>query len=390
MEPPPPDSAADIAGYEHAVAEAEARGGAYGAEAVEALVGLGLAQRAAGNHAGSLAALRRALYVSRINEGLHHPRQVDLLERIIEAQGRLGDWRGVDDSFHYMLWVLRRSYPAGDPRLMLAADRIGRWHLQATALDAPSRTGEHIATARHLLAYSLQNSARFWAPEDPRLLGPLRADAAVQFRIAEMMQAGLAEEPSIHRLARYRGSSDFERIRMEQHRFVAQAEGTKALERVVRIEQSRPDRSAREIARALLDLGDWNLQFFRYSQARDAYARAHAALVAGGTAAAEIDALLGTPRPIDNLYVDPVVPVETPVAGARVVLVHGVDEYGVPSRPRVVEEESVADDELRRQARSALRGTRFRPALQDGRPRAVSDLRFEKVFPAHTLETAEK
>ncbi|MFM1897404.1 MAG: hypothetical protein RLZZ385_2478 [Pseudomonadota bacterium] len=83
-----------------------------------------------GEHAAAADALREALQITRINEGLNSSRQQDILQQIIQSEAASEDWQAVDAAHHLKLYVADRNYAPGDPDYLAAVDEYGRWKLR--------------------------------------------------------------------------------------------------------------------------------------------------------------------------------------------------------------------------------------------------------------------
>ena len=93
---------------------------AYDPVRVDAVLAEAGALRAAGRHRDALRGYRRAIHLTRINEGLDTPVQIGLLERVLESQLALG-LREAADGTQENLYRLRLRHAAGPAERLAAA-----------------------------------------------------------------------------------------------------------------------------------------------------------------------------------------------------------------------------------------------------------------------------
>lgn len=371
----------DPQAYAGRIAELERRYGPFHPQLAEALTGLGLVQQERGEYGAALETFRRALQIVRVNEGLHSPGQLDELERIIELQTALGDWEGLDDGYHYLYWVHRRSWGEDDPRLVQVLERLGRWHLQALKLGAGENPLGHATEAVVAFGRAVAIAERAYGTRDRRLVAPLYGLALASLRVAGYAQADLQSTWSHLHTSGRRLDLDFELERLQRLLADSYRTGRDALEQVAAIYAESPDPSPLDQATALGYLGDWYLLFDRRNDARETYASAYHVLRSAGLPDMDVDAVFAEPRPALALDVPlPEGASESAATRTRVVVSFDVNSSGSPRNIQVLEIEPAGRSDLARRAKQRLAATRFRPRLVDGQPVGVERLTREYVF----------
>ena len=129
--PPAPEPARSAAEYEREIQAREAEHGVYDPATGEYLLSVGLVYQNAGRHEEAVDAFARALQIKRVNEGLQSAGQLLILEQLIKSNIAKAAWEEVDRNYQQLLWIHKRNYEPGDPRLLPVVDTVGRWKLKA-------------------------------------------------------------------------------------------------------------------------------------------------------------------------------------------------------------------------------------------------------------------
>ncbi|MEZ5492584.1 MAG: hypothetical protein R3F50_20065 [Gammaproteobacteria bacterium] len=147
----------------------EVRYGPYDIRLKEALKGLGYRLRKDGQLQAASEAYKRALHISRINEGLYNESQLAIVERLIDVDQQMGRWEEVNDHFAYLEHVYKKLYGLEDPRLEEGLRKIVAWHFDASNFNLNGNRVEHLRKAHDLLKLRLQSAEMTLSGEDPLL-----------------------------------------------------------------------------------------------------------------------------------------------------------------------------------------------------------------------------
>ena len=147
---PVPGTSRSRAGYERAISRIQIQGGAFAYDLVPELVGLGMLEEQAGEHASAVQTFLHALFLVRMHQGLYSLVQVPLLEMLIKINGHTGHWKDVADEYDHLYWLYRRNYGDDDPRLLPILRRLGRWHINAYNKDTGRTLEQHFQAARKM------------------------------------------------------------------------------------------------------------------------------------------------------------------------------------------------------------------------------------------------
>ena len=142
--------------------------GAYDQRQVEPLGDLGREQLELGDYAQALQLFKQALHVSRINHGLYHESQLQILDSIIASEIALRDWEAVDNHYSYLEHLYRRLFELDDPRLERGLREVSSWHVNALNVNIDGRRVEHLRQANKVFKLRLQIAERTLTIGDPR------------------------------------------------------------------------------------------------------------------------------------------------------------------------------------------------------------------------------
>lgn len=145
----------NLHGYKQHITELESQTGAYAYQLGPTLISLGLLQQEAGEHDEAAKAFQRALHIIRINDGLYSPKQLPLLELLIETNSAIDEWREVANNHDMMYWLYKRNYHMNDPTLLPVIKRLRRWHIEAYNKSTDRSLAEHFDAADELQAHAV-------------------------------------------------------------------------------------------------------------------------------------------------------------------------------------------------------------------------------------------
>ena len=355
--------------YETAIEQIEDEAGSYDPRLVDAFSGLAAVLHDQGEYGGAVEAVDRAVYVSRLNDGLHNLNQVPLLEQITDSLVAMGDFETASDKQAYAFSLLRRTYGLQSVRIIPGIYRLAAWY---------RRIGD-IYVARSLYAHAVEVLEATYGPEDVRLVPALQG-VATTFRLERFPSQAAAggKATGASSASPLGGGSGAPEGRRRAEHINRYGDGERALKRTVLILEKSEKIDPAERAKALLELADWYLLFERWSKALDAYASAHQVILAHETTAARIDEYFGDPKP---LYFPLPHPATTPFKEEKrgyIDVEYGVSERGQVEDVRVTASKPSGLMEFR--MRKFVRLARFRPRFEDGVPSAADKLTYRHSF----------
>jgi tetratricopeptide (TPR) repeat protein len=401
--PAPGERAAIPAAYEYEteVQRLETDGGAYDPQLGEQLLSLGLVYQAQEQHEDAVKALKRAMYIKRVNNGLYDMGQVPILNEIIESDIASQNWEDLDQAYEQLLFIHRRNFEPGDPRFLPILDQVGAWKVKAYTegmlKELPMTT---INAAERLYKDSIKLLAKQYGDTDPRLIDPLYGRAVVSYQLLREAAArplsdytgGAVMTPAPIQYRRvctvmggrvvctmvpistggYYVSQYAQQQRdkdMEIRRFMNIV--GQSLQHIVEIHEAHPELPAESRARALINMGDWNLLRSRPGTALEFYKQAYQVLTADVEGEELVAKYFGAPKSIPTLRLSvPQVDRKLDELAERSYVVVAVDvtKRGDARNFRVVEQSDPSNEGVIREAREKIKEGRFRPRFENGEP----------------------
>ncbi len=386
-----------IAEYEQEIQAREAEHGVYDPGTGEYLLSVGLVYQNAGKHQEAVDAFTRALQIKRVNEGLQSTDQLLILEQLIKSNIANADWGAVDRNYQQLLWINKRNYDVGDPRLLPVVDLVGRWKLKAykeNLLDGGAI--RIIGESEKLFKDTITILERQYGENDPRLINPLYGRALTNYQYAievantpqdEFHGAGSPTRTQVMCRTVPTPNGGARRIcntiRVPDPNYYATQSSNKdfamgqrisavgkALRQIVQIHENNPDLPQDSHARALVHLGDWNLLRGKKTTAYQRYKDAYLLLADSAGQEETIAELFGKPQNLPALRL-PLPEVDDKVEEEKTTSVlasFDVSRSGRAKNVQIIESEPPDATSARRKAKKTIRGRLYRPRFEQGEP----------------------
>jgi len=369
--------------YEQLTKKLESSGGVYQVQLSEVLSGLGTSYQALGQDADAVAAFQRSLHISRVNDGLYSLNQIPILEKMIESNSRLGDWKSLDNNYHNLYWLNKRHYGENSPELLTLIDRIARWHLKAYELAPKEDSFAHLVIAEQLYNKAVKIIDAENGKDDIRQLKPLYGIVLTNHQIAVVV----SNTPDFDDVrAGFRDANRRSQLlQAEQARqdliLQSYVKGKNAMNRIVDIYTNNPVIPVDAEARALTYLGDWYLLFNKRNSAASTYERAYQLLREEGVDQKKIDVLFGQPRTLPAFHLPVLHEKDIATENSPYVLASfDVSPSGRAQNIEILEFSPDADISHQRQARRSIASTKFRPRYENGKPVTTTGVSLRYVF----------
>jgi len=326
----------------------------YTPELVEPLHLLGTALQGEGNYPAAVDAFERAAHILRTNEGLHSPKQTEIVYDEAEALLAMGDEAGANDKQEYAYEILLRSYGPSDVRLLPGMYRLAGWYLR----------NRNIFSARSLYGDAVLLLSRTYGESTPELLPALNgiADTYLLERFPPYSPPQKTESISLQT-----GSTGIApitpRATTVMNRF---SKGEKALQHAVRIRLDDPNSTTQEKVDALTKLADWYLLFKKMKRARSLYTHVFDLLNAESDEPSELVAsYFGKPvplyLPLPSLPLPPAMQLQAVSKLGYVELEYDLSPEGEVRNLKTLASEPAGMMDLK--VRRALRSARYRPRI---------------------------
>ncbi|MEE4277129.1 MAG: hypothetical protein V2I82_01530 [Halieaceae bacterium] len=363
LEDPPGDSTQ----MERALSQVEGHVGAVSPELVTPLRGLAAAYLAEKRYPEAIATLRRAIHLTRVNDGLHTPAQVGLLEQLIGAHIRLGDFASADAQHDYLYRVISYRNNHTSPELREATLRYANWMRGAYLGDLDRQRFPRLVLINDLYEDAIEDIEEHEGRYSRELLPYLKGRAQLSYLISVYPGENPAEiraESSEMRRLDVPGEAQLRFWRMQDHNY---RYGLKALERRVEIFDEDPASTPLEKAEARIAVADWYQWHHRYAAAISLYEEAWELVGGSSEGTRWLQQVLGEPLelPRETVFSPGVVPLGTHF-DAEVAIRFDVSRHGEAKDITILSEETRDTQPGITRAYHYLRNVRFRPMLREG------------------------
>lgn len=119
------------------------------------LIQLADTQSLIGEYEDAIATLKEALQVSRINHGLYHQSQIEILDELIVNEVLMENWGAVNSYYGLEEYIFRRMFEPTDARLEVGLEKITAWHVSAWNEEIDNIPHEHLTKIQELLLIRL-------------------------------------------------------------------------------------------------------------------------------------------------------------------------------------------------------------------------------------------
>ncbi|WP_221304323.1 tetratricopeptide repeat protein [Povalibacter uvarum] len=340
------------------------------------LTGLGIAFSRSGHHDEAVPRLQRALTIQRAKYGLFDVRQQETLKVLAASLTALDRKQEAQDFLVYRGRVAEKAYGAGDVKVVEAMCDLGNWFAET------GKTEE----ARMSFKVALDNASWKLSPNHPAVVEPLRGIAR-----AQMLRQSYPEEwlrprsPKGCKTIALECSPPF-RMDSRGHRIILprklDPEGEDALKRALWVLEADPRASSEVRVETLIQMGDWQqikkapVDALSYYQ--QAWQLSRAASNASSPAAAAFDSPVRVfyPTPMIVAHIPGLPPEETRTQHVQIEFTVKAD--GSVADARIVEHDT--REQYARDILDAVRVSRFRPKLVDGKPVDVPGIVFRETL----------
>ena len=363
----PDDPPASVEELLMLVDEVEAQGGPMNPELVQPLSGLAAAYIERNRTKEAIRALRRGIHLARLNDGLHTPSQIALLEQLIAAHVRAGQFALADKQESYLFRVRSYHEQHGTTEMLEATQRYAHWIRSAYLGDLDRQRFPRLVGLNDLYEGAIEDLEQSHGEDSRELLPYLKGRVELSYLISvypgeqESGFRGTATEMGSFELA---GDAQLRFWRMRDHNF---RYGLQALQRQEKILASDADSTPIERAAAHIATADWYQWHRRYASAIRHYEEAWAMLEGVENGEAWLQRTLADPLelPRDTIFNPGVMPLGT-ANEAQISLRFDVSRHGEAKDIEILSPATEETQPAITRAYHYLRNVRFRPRLAEG------------------------
>lgn len=365
------ESRATLSRLQETVATLEAEEGAYSPELVQAWRNIGdwYLRRNEGLNAAE--AFEKALHINKVNLGMQNISQAEIVELLINAYSQVQDWKELEKSFHYLLWLYKRNYEADNDALISVVERVARWYLHAYQVHKGGAALSYLVRADDLFDEAAKTVAARYGADSEQLIRILNTSATINYHIARDVEDVFRMSHRDIREAMIpnkRATPYFNEVAVRAFYFDQSFyKGRRSLKKIVELHKSNLPDSAEDYARSLVYQGDYYLSLNRKWNAMKNYQKAYNALIEHSVDAASIHAIFGQPRRVE--------PFRIPGTGFDVEgdfpyidSVVDIPGNGWPRDIKIISTYPDNRSDLRKRGKHKVAATRFRPRFEAAQP----------------------
>jgi hypothetical protein len=258
------------AGYQFYITDLENRHGAYAPGLSEHLLGLGSVYQEQGLYQEAIKIFKRAVHLSRINNGLHSAEQIPILQKMISALVSSGDYEAADERQYYLYRIQRQLYQPRAPQMSEAMMERAEWERQAYYLSVGETAFSRLLTMWELYRRVLSNIAEAEGSYSLQLLQPLNGLLETQYLIARYN----GEAPGGIQFGSSNPETSAEHNRFTMVRLSNYKQGQAVIAAMREVYLFNEPEGSPLAAESLLELGDWRQYHSKREAAAVAYLQA--------------------------------------------------------------------------------------------------------------------
>ncbi len=168
----------------------EADGVYYGRQLVEPLSRIAERYMELNRFAEANATLDRAQQIVRIEEGLYSKNQLPFLHRRIENHVNAGNWREARKLQDHIIWFYLNKYTQPDPEMMRGLADLSYLHMRGITEDAEENQGYHYVGAAFSSRVALAVADRVWPHLEQRKAGLIYEQMRLMYLQASAISKG--------------------------------------------------------------------------------------------------------------------------------------------------------------------------------------------------------
>jgi tetratricopeptide (TPR) repeat protein len=176
-----------LASIEHSqsvIERIESQQGAYGNDLSQELLSIGLTYQKHGKHNEAIKALKRALHLKRINEGLYSTTQIPIIKKLIDSLSVKNKWALVDNRYAYLKWLYAQNYEPEAIETLSINLLMAKWYLKSYSLQRLEKPIVDLMNSYSAYSRALNFMNKQYGEVDYRLISTLHNITLVNYLIA--------------------------------------------------------------------------------------------------------------------------------------------------------------------------------------------------------------
>ena len=379
--------------YLLAIEQKESMEGPYNPELAEMLYGLGNTLQINNQPNKAIAAYRKALYIKRINNGLHDLSQEAILRGIIKNQMSQGNITAAAASYGQLLQVFLETYGENNPDLIPLMKEISQWNVNAYLQTGRRNDGYHLEISFQLYSDAIRLSKEHQGKENINTLSLMNDLTTACYYLSAHQQL----YPDFGKFGAsmpfgYRSMAPTNSV---QGRGAYFKHGKLIQEQILQTLQEGADFTTIEKALGQTNLGDWYLLFGKYQLALEAHREAYNIIDGNKKGIETLDKIYSKPvmLPKRNNFFDFQEPNKSKKITKlnknsyqikRVNYVNLLVDITATGRATNFNIKKIPPEEMHEygeQAIETVRSRKFRPRIKDGLPELTAEFPIRVILP---------
>ncbi len=369
--------------YQQVIDILESSEGVYGATLSQELLNLGNLYQQYNQHELAIKTFKRALHLTRVNEGLYSTAQTPIAEKLINSYYASKQWGKVESQLSYIYWLARQNFGNNSIKLLDVTLQIAHWNIKSFALRLKEEPVLDLVSGYYTLEKAIELIKTHYGEKDPRLIAPLRDLQLVNYLIAvSPVSIDSTLKKSSQRNMAIEDTNITSKIGTLKSK--SYVKGEELIEFELSVQKAMNDQPI-NVGNTMLKLADWYLLFGKRNRANRNYQAAFE----------YVDSQISDDEIVTQMFSKPVALPDFPRLNNTFVslegtsMVTGKQEYVLASldvtpygKPRNIE---IVNDTLKSNATKnklmrILRQTQFRPTIARGTPVLAENIQLH-IYP---------
>jgi len=366
----------------------ESQQGAYGQDLSQELLSLGLTYQRNNKHEEAITALKRALHLKRINDGLYSTTQIPIIKKIIHSLSVTNKWALVDHRYAYLKWLYAQNYAPQAIETLHINLLMAKWHLKSYSLKLLDKPIIDLINSYSAYEKALSFIKKHFGETDSRLLGTLEDISLVNYLIATaevpgdstyvMNNRGMSSQSTAFSSSSQSYSAIPLKIeespatqKIKYLKKISFKSGLSFIEKELEIYQKQNKVNHLEVTKIKLKLADWYLLYGKQGSAMSRYQQAYLYLKENVKSSDILDDTLSQPVvlpdfPAMRKNVSTIAPIKQLQKNDNYV--HASMDITRFGKAKNIEIVSVSSENksISRKVMKSLKDAQFRPKFTDG------------------------
>ncbi len=246
--------------------------------------------------------LDRAVQITRINNGLHTPAQLNLIRKRIDNFTNRGDWDEAREQMEYLFTYYLRVPILLNESLLGDFSSLADQHIRGATADSEIEQGRHLSRVYQLNWAMISTARKLYGDKSPELVPYLYRQVQLLYTFKKGRDDGGRARTNANYYYTLDGRTfGWPRI-TTKNRFYQQ--GLELLAEIRDIYSTQNESESERLAMSALYIGDWFMLFDHADLAVESYESVYSSLLTSGVDQSRANAFFSVPRilPLQRFY----------------------------------------------------------------------------------------